>query len=226
MQQYALTFEPLARSSDPSTSHAAAKRRIQIPISTLREMLRLDAESGRLFWMERPRHHFSSEKSWRIFNSQFAGKGCGSPEGNGYLQCRITVDGKCQLVKAHRIVWALHYGSWPADQLDHINMDRKDNRPVNLREATNEQNQRNRACRAGSLTGVKGVKFDRARGKFMARITVSGKEMHLGRFDTLNEASLAYAEAAKSLHGEFARPTGKTVLSTTGRAEREWAVVG
>jgi hypothetical protein len=43
------------------------------------------------------------------------------------------------------------------------------------------------------------------RGKFAARIRVDGVERHLGTFATAEEASAAYAAAAREAWGEFAR---------------------
>jgi len=196
-----------------------------IPVEDLRLMFDLDVETGVIRWKIRPQHHFKTPRECKGFNTQFAGKTCGSLGARGYLQCRITVGGKCKLFYAHRIVWALHCGSWPANQVDHINGDRTDNRPCNLREATQAQNSRNRPGSPDSLTGVKGVDLDRRRGKFRARITTSGKEHWLGRFNTVEEAEAAYASAAVSMHGEFAKMTGRKAKSTAGRDERVWEVV-
>lgn len=178
---------------------------IEFPISTLREMLSVDEATGILTWLARPQSHFTSTRGQSVFNARFVGQACGSPEGNGYLQCRITLLGKCRLYKAHRIVWALVHGVWPVDQIDHRNCDRTDNRPSNLREATNTENQLNRPVSRISSTGVKGVRFDARRGLFLARINLRGVETHLGRFATLEEASEVRRDAAERIHGEFAR---------------------
>ena len=77
----------------------------------------------------------------------------------------------------------------PSDkQVDHINHDGLDNRKENLRIVTNSVNQHNRR-------GVKGYQFIGYRNKWKATIMVNYKQMHLGYFDTEEEASAAYQQA-------------------------------
>lgn len=56
----------------------------------------------------------------------------------------ITIKHDGVAIKAHRIAWALHYGEWPEQELDHINRDERDNRIVNLRLADRFINNQNR----------------------------------------------------------------------------------
>jgi hypothetical protein len=50
------------------------------------------------------------------------------------------------------------------------------------------------------LIGVRGVTLDRFTGRFKAQIQLGGKNFHLGRFDTVDEASSAYQRARSDLH--------------------------
>ena len=111
-----------------------------------------------------------------------------------------------RLFRWHRVVWALSTGAWPKDMLDHINHDRKDNRLCNLREATRSQNFANRIVRSNSKTGVKGVEYDRRRGRkpYSAYIGAGGKKRYLGCFETAELAHAAYMVEARKVHGEFA----------------------
>ena len=125
--------------------------------------------------------------------------GCVTP--NGYIS--ISIDGKRYL--AHRLAYLCVVGSFPPDHIDHINGIRDDNRLANLRVATRSENCRNSRKRSNNTTGYKGVWFDKRTGKFQAQIRINGKKKYLGLFLTPEEAHRAYAKAANTLHGEYAR---------------------
>lgn len=110
----------------------------------------------------------------------------------------IRVDKRWYL--AHRLAWLYVYGRWPADEIDHINGVRFDNRIANLREATTTQNRQNRKPKVAGLKGVQKYYH-----RWRARIYVSGKCIWLGSFTTQEAASAAYREAAIKHYGEFAR---------------------
>jgi hypothetical protein len=100
-------------------------------------------------------------------------------------------------------------GLLPGIQVDHRNLDSLDNRKENLRPATNQENSWNRSLRRDSFTGYKGVRRRTGYGRFQARICDAlGRRLHLGCFDTAEEAAKAYDEAALKHFGEFARTNG------------------
>lgn len=108
-------------------------------------------------------------------------------------------------IMMHRVILGRKLGREleSTEQCDHINGDGLDNRRANLRVATHAQNQRNRGRNKNSKSGYVGV---RPRGeKWRASITVNGKSIELGTFDTPEDAHEAYKEAAKKYHGRFAR---------------------
>ena len=101
------------------------------------------------------------------------------------------------------IIWAVHFGKWPEEYIDHINHNQMDNRLSNLREATASQNQHNKKM----YNPFKGVAYDSSvpRTKpWTARIMVNNKSMFIGSFETREEAAEAYRKAALKYHGEFA----------------------
>jgi len=101
--------------------------------------------------------------------------------------------------------------------VDHINGDKTDCRRCNLRVVTKKQNSYNSGLSKRNKSGFKGVYYDPVRGKYEAYIRPEGRKLHLGRFETAEEAADAYDKAAIRLFGEYAR-TNKTIKrrSTNG----------
>jgi hypothetical protein len=85
------------------------------------------------------------------------------------------------------------YGEWPNCQIDHINGDRTDNRIVNLRAVSREENARNRKVPKNSSTGIIGV--TKEGGKWRAHIRIGGKKINLGRFENFDDAVCARKKA-------------------------------
>jgi hypothetical protein len=90
-------------------------------------------------------------------------------------------------------------------QLDHIDLNKFNNCISNLRLADKYQNGYNQAPRKNTVTGYRGVTYDKQRRSFKARIKVRGHRKVLGWFKTAYEARLAYIEASKKFHGAFGR---------------------
>ena len=93
----------------------------------------------------------------------------------------------------------------PILTVDHINCDGLDNRRINLRPATIQQQRINRKCYRNKkhAIGIKGVSKDH--NVFRARISFNKITYFLGNFKTEKEAHKAYIKKAKELHGEFAK---------------------
>jgi hypothetical protein len=95
----------------------------------------------------------------------------------------------------------------PGMRVDHINMDKLDNRKENMRLATQSQNMANRGPQKNNTSGYKGVSWDKARKKWSSCIKVHGVIIHLGRFVCPVAASEAYTKASIQYFGDFARTT-------------------
>lgn len=115
----------------------------------------------------------------------------------------LRVDGRVYL--EHRLAWLYMTGKWPTLEVDHIDMESDNNRWINLREATSSQNKANRKALSTNRSGIKGVSFHKAAGKWSAQINVNGKKRHLGLFSNPQAAHEAYKGAAERTFGEFAR---------------------
>ena len=126
-------------------------------------------------------------------------------KGDGYL--RISIDGRQHL--GHRLAWLYMTGEWPADEVDHRDADRANNRWANLRDVTaaiNSQNKRqarvdNRSC------GLLGVTFDKSRSRrpWVAQIGLihddgQFRNIRIGRFETPELAHQAYVARKRALH--------------------------
>ncbi len=105
---------------------------------------------------------------------------------------------------AHRLAWFYETGVWPAGQVDHVNQNKLDNRFSNLRLATASDNRCNVGLKSNNKSGVKGVSWERGCNKWRAQICLNRQMKYLGLFLSIEEAKKAYADAAVSLHGEFA----------------------
>lgn len=112
----------------------------------------------------------------------------------GYRMAKI----RGKRYKVADLVWAHQTGEWPEMPLDHINRQRDDDRIENLREATSQENARNRTVRVDSTSGKSGV--TRNKGKWIARISDhDGKRVFIGAYETKAEAIAARQAAEKFL---------------------------
>lgn len=95
----------------------------------------------------------------------------------------------------HRIVWKMHYGVDPDGQIDHIDGDGTNNAIVNLRVVNAVENHRNQRLRRSNKSGILGVSKVKRNGKWRSSITIHGHHVHLGVFDSIEEAAAARESA-------------------------------
>jgi hypothetical protein len=172
------------------------------PPEVLRQLLRYEPDTGKLFWLPRPKEMFPTKRSHKIWTSRDEGKeALNSKHSARYLAGTVLYRG----CLAHRVAWAVVTGEWPKSLIDHINGDKTDNRWVNLRAASKSQNNCNARIRSDNISGMKGVHADTRRGRFYASITLDGVSHHLGAFASKEEAHRAYSLASERIHGAFSR---------------------
>jgi hypothetical protein len=171
-------------------------------------LLRYEPETGKLFWLARGPEWFPNEKrdlKWVTsqWNNTFAGKEAFTSGAQGYKKGMILQ----HALTAHRVIWAMHNGSWPNGQIDHINGDRSDNRLENLRVVSNQGNSRNRKRRIDNVSGVTGVRWDKKGRKWGAQIMADNKRVSIGFYDDFAEAVAARkaAEAELNYHENHGR---------------------
>ena len=104
---------------------------------------------------------------------------------SGYRKIRVC--GK--MYQEHRIVYLMHHGYMPENEVDHIDRNRSNNKIDNLREVSRSCNARNSGTPANSATGVKGVFFDKSKQKYLSHVKVNGKKRYLGFFDNIVDAA-------------------------------------
>jgi hypothetical protein len=152
------------------------------------------------------RFHLNYDPATGLFYRRLAGNTykpgdlAGGRQTTGYIS--ISVCGK--MYYAHRLAWLYMLGEWPATQLDHKNQDCSDNRWDNLRVATHAQNNQNKPARVDNKSGAVGVSWRKSHKLWQARITVAGRDIHLGYFPRKEEAIAVRVIAAAKYHGEFA----------------------
>lgn len=170
------------------------------------DLLRNDAQARAAF-VRRLRAAVAYDPLTGLFTNLVQRRQSGSGEVVGTLcpdgYVRVTFE-YCRFM-AHRLAWLHVTGEWPSDKIDHRDLDRSNNRWVNLREATQSQNCANAPLTRRNTSGFKGACFDKSNGKFVASVRFQGRHVHLGYFQTAYEAHQAYVAGAKRLFGEFAR---------------------
>lgn len=167
-------------------THPAAPKGEKITAEMARELFSYDPETGILRWkVSRPGRKAGAEAGTHTY---------------GYIQVEVNY----RFYRAHRIIWLMQTGEWPAHQIDHINGIRDDNRWSNLREATPMQNSRNRRPSKRNKSGIVGVSWNRQRRGWDACIGHRNRTVNLGCFPEKKDAVAARCEAEKHYFGEFA----------------------
>lgn len=152
------------------TRAAQGSRRWNCTLDEAKEWLNYDPATGVFTWLKRSRH---TRVGWTA-----------GVESRGYVILSLFA---CS-VMAHRAAFFFMTGNWPALFVDHIDRDRSNNAWENLREVTNKQNHENMPLQKNNKSGHAGVGWDSDRSKWYAHITHHQRMIHIGRYDTLEEA--------------------------------------
>lgn len=134
--------------------------------------------------------HLVAQKNWHASKCR-----------NGfYARCNMTLpNGMKTVVSMHRVLMG-----FPPAEVDHEDKDGLNNRrSTNLRIATRSENMQNRAAQRNNTSGFKGVWFQKKSGRWYSAIRHAGQRTYFGPFDSAQDASDAYVDASKRLHGLF-----------------------
>ncbi len=99
----------------------------------------------------------------------------------GYAVGRM---GTKKLIYLHRVV----IGASKGEEVDHINRNKLDNRLVNLRVCTHQENMVNVAMHSDNRTGYKNIHWYASRNKWLVQIMRDGKKYYLGYYKNIDEA--------------------------------------
>lgn len=150
-----------------------------------------------LYWKPRPRSAFRCNQAFLMWNKRYAGKPCGTVNDKGYAVVTVTLNEKSFLHYSHRIIWLLTYREWPSQNIDHIDGNPLNNKTINLRDVPQIENNHNLSVSRTNTSGVAGVVWCKAAGKWHSRIKVNGKVKHLGSFADFSDAVSARIAAEK-----------------------------
>jgi hypothetical protein len=160
-------------------------RRLNLSVDELVRVLSYDSASGEFIWLGPKKN---GTKDSRV-------AGAINPSNGYHLICINGLN-----YYSHRLAWLYMMGEWPAEDVDHLNHIRTDNRWSNLRAATYIENGKNISMPKLNTSGRIGVSWHNKRGLWVAKIGSGGKPIFLGDFKTFDEAVAARA-AAEVKHG-------------------------
>jgi hypothetical protein len=162
----------------------------------LREILDFDASTGIFTWKRKAGTGAKANQ----FNAKYSGRQAGSHGKDGYVRiCVNNVEGvRRKEYLAHQLVWLLTHGVWPDMAIDHIDRNKSNNRPSNLRLATRSINGINRNLMSNNTSGTTGVARNRT--YWVAYIFKNKHRYTLGHFPTRELAVIARTAAEAELY--------------------------
>lgn len=168
------------------------------PVEYLKECFLYEPLTGKLYWRERPQHHFSKVMFFIYWNKRWAGKEAfyTSPKGRVFGM----LDGK--YCAAHRVIWKLMTGKEPPTLIDHKDRNPTNNKWTNLRVATKSQNCVNRDIDPRNTSGYGGVHKHKNNNRWVAQLGARSQKRYLGIFDSPEKARAVWLAKAKKVYGE------------------------
>ena len=149
----------------------------------VRQLFHYNPQTGVLKWKVSPRANVKVDQH------------AGSVDGNGRLMVQVDYTS----YHSGRLIWFWMMGVWPVGMVDHKDRNPLNNRWSNLREVTQRVNAQNRSLNSNNKSGVRGVYWNNQMHKWHAQIAKDRKKIHLGLFDSFDDAVLARKHAESTL---------------------------
>lgn len=134
-------------------------------------------KDGVLYW----KHDKLGTLQW---NGKHVGNAADATRDDG--RCVIRLDGKLYL--ASRLIWIYHKGKAPKE-IDHWDRDSTNDKIENLKPSNRVKNNANTTAKGWIKRGD----------KFMAKIYTRGRNIHLGTYNTAEEAHAVYAKKQEEI---------------------------
>lgn len=157
----------------------------------IHEWFSYNPKTGILSWKKSPARKIrTGQKAGHVFRNR---------GGKSYRRVGLKGYG---LILAHRIIWCGMTGHFPTnkEEIDHKDGNGINNKWSNLRLVGSNEQHKNRRRHSNNSTGVTGVYFHKATGKYCAQINVNGYCHNLGYHDNIEDA-IAIREMASQDYG-------------------------
>jgi hypothetical protein len=105
---------------------------------------------------------------------------------------------------AHRLIFVYHHGYMP-EIIDHIDINRQNNKIENLRAVTQSENCLNTRIRSNNKLGEKNVSYYKRTNRYVVRLYLNKRLKQIGSFEDFELAALVAQEARAKYYGEFYR---------------------
>jgi hypothetical protein len=151
----------------------------------IKSILRYDPDTGFFTWLVRT--------GLRVQVGDVAG----SIRPDGYININVNREKNY----AHRLAFLYMTGSFPPDQVDHINGNPSDNSWKNLRSATRNENMRNTKMQKRNVSGLTGVSRDYRFNIWCVRVRHNGKQLNSSFADSKFGTKEFALEHAKDFAG-------------------------
>ena len=150
----------------------------------------IDLKNGKFYWKNVSKYH-------KNLNGKEAGAERSCKNGKKYWVIKINN----KAYKRARLIFLFLNGRFPFPCVDHIDGNSLNDNPENLREATVTQNSWNHKGRKKTTNLPMGIR--KVKDRYVSRISVNKKHIHIGTFVNLNEALESYKNARIKYYGEF-----------------------